>query len=98
VDLAAADVAAGAAGRAWLPVGRRDAVEVPVDAIVESGGLTLVVVRDEAGRAQTRVVTLGERREGETVEVLSGLAGGESVALGLPAAPAAGAPIEEVLP
>ena len=98
VDLPAVEVAAGAAGRAWLPVGQRDAVSVPAAAIVESGGLTLVVVRDEAGRAQSRVVTLGERRDGDSVEVLSGLSGGESVALGLPAAPAAGAPIEEVLP
>jgi RND family efflux transporter MFP subunit len=98
VDLPDAGVAAGAAGRAWLPVGQREAVLVPAAAIIQSGGLTMVVVRDQGGRAQSRVVTVGERRADASVEVLSGLAGGETVALGLPAAPAAGARIEEVRP
>jgi RND family efflux transporter MFP subunit len=89
------DVAAGAAGRAWVATGERDAVVVPAAAIVRSGGLTLVVVRDAEGRAATRAVTLGRALEGERVEVLSGLGGGERVALGLQSAPPAGAPLEE---
>ncbi len=104
IDLPALDLPAGAAGRAYLPSGRRDAVRVPRSALIDSGGLTLVVVRDSAGRAQSRVVTVGTSAGGDAagpdaaVEVLSGLAGGESVALGLAVAPPAGAPIEEAQP
>ncbi len=87
-------VAAGAAGRAYLPLGRKETVRVPREALVESGGLTLVVVRDAEGRAQSRVVTLGAPTADGGVEILSGLAGGESVALGLAVAPAAGARLE----
>jgi RND family efflux transporter MFP subunit len=90
IDLAGIDVAAGAAGRAFVAVGRRESVIVPAAALIESGGLTLVVVRDAEGLAQTRVVTLGERLADGRVEVLSGLSGDESIALGLTSAPAAG--------
>jgi RND family efflux transporter MFP subunit len=95
IDLPVGDIAAGAAGRAFLPVGRRDAVRVPREALVESGGLTLVVVRDEQGRAQSRVVTVGDAAADGRVEILSGLAGGETVALGLASAPPAGARLLE---
>ncbi len=53
-----------------------------------------MVVRDEDGRAQSRVVTVGASGADGRVEVLSGLAGGETVALGLLTAPAAGARLE----
>lgn len=105
IDLPALDLPAGAAGRAYLASGRRDTVAVPRAALVESGGLTLVVVRDSSGHAQSRVVTVGAIRAteagGETVEILSGLSGGETVALGLAVAPPAGArldPIPDVQP
>ncbi len=94
---AGGQIAAGSAGRAHLSAGQRDAVRVPRQALIESGGLTLVVVRDEQGRAQSRVVTLGDAAVDGRVEILSGLAGGETVALGLGVAPAAGARLE-VLP
>jgi RND family efflux transporter MFP subunit len=94
IDLPLAGIAAGAAGRAYLPVARRQAVLVPREALIVSGGLTLVVVRDEDGRAQSRVVTTGKDGADGRVEVLSGLAGGETVALGLVTAPAAGARLE----
>ncbi len=87
-------IAAGAAGRAFLPIGQQEAVRVPREALIESGGLTLVVVRDAEGRAQSRVVTLGDAGADGRVEVLSGLAGGETLALGLAVAPAAGAMLE----
>jgi RND family efflux transporter MFP subunit len=90
------EVASGAAGRAWLPVGRRDAVLVPPDAILRRGGLVRVVLRTEDGTASTRVVTTGGSIDGE-VEVLSGLDGGETVLLGLAAPPPSGSPVE-VLP
>jgi len=92
-----AAIAAGSAGRAYLDVGQRDSVRLPREALVESGGLTLVVVRDADGRASSRVVTTGAAGADGRVEILSGLAGGETVALGLAVAPAAGTPIE-VLP
>ncbi len=92
------EVPSGSAARAAVPTGERELVLVPREARVESGGLTLVVVRDAEGRAQTRVVTLGRSRPDGRIEVLSGLAGGESVALGLPSAPAAGTRLEEVRP
>jgi RND family efflux transporter MFP subunit len=95
LDLPVDGVAAGAAGRAYLSLGRREGVVVaPPEAIIESGGLTLVVVRDAGGRAQSRVVTLGEHRADGRIEVLSGLSGGETVVTGLAVAPPAGTPIE----
>ncbi len=102
IDLPAgrtAEIAAGSAGRAYLAAGGGDAVLVPHEALIESGGLTLVVVRSAEGKALSRVVTVGSRGGvgGDRVEILSGLAGGESVVLGLPYAPAAGTRIE-VLP
>jgi RND family efflux transporter MFP subunit len=90
-------VAAGSAGRAYLAVGARDGVRLPRAALLESGGLTLVVVREADGRAATRVVTTGPTAADGRVEILSGLAGGEAVVVGLEVAPAAGTPIE-VLP
>lgn len=83
-------IAAGAAGRAYLPAGRRDAVRVPREALIESGGLTLVVVRDAQGRSESRVVTVGDQASDGRVEILSGLSGGETIALGLTIAPVAG--------
>jgi RND family efflux transporter MFP subunit len=97
VDLPIAEptaIAAGSAGRAFLPLGRREAIRLPRETLIESGGLTLVVVRDEQGRAQSRVVTTGDVAADGRVEILSGLAGGETVALGLTAAPPAGSRLE----
>jgi RND family efflux transporter MFP subunit len=93
IELPIPGVAAGAAGRALLPTPARAVVSIPRAALVESGGLTLVVVRDEQGRAQSRVVTVGATSADGRVEILSGLQGGETLALGLLAAPAAGTPL-----
>lgn len=98
VEVPGADVPSGAAGRARLAVGTRQAVLVPRDAVVRAGGVTMVVVRDEQGRARSRVVTLGAPAGGGEVEVLSGLSGAEAVLVGLTAAPADGAPVEEARP
>ena len=95
ISLGELEVASGAAGRAWIAAGERERVLVPAEAVVESGGLELVVVRDDEGLARSRVVTTGERAADGRIEILSGLAGGESVALGLSAAPRSGARIEE---
>lgn len=92
---------AGAAGRAWIVTGSRPAVLVPAAAVLRHGGLELVVVRDAEGRASTRAVTVtavsgtANGAGGGMVEVLSGLTGGETVAVGLGALPPAGTRIEE---
>lgn len=88
------EIAAGAAGRAYLSVGGGDAVQVPKEALIESGGLTLVVVRNTEGKGDSRVVTVGDGAAEGWVEILSGLSGGESVVVGLAHAPAAGTRIE----
>lgn len=96
VDLPNQDVATGSAGRAWLEVGTRRAVTVPLAAVLRPGGLTMVVVRDAEGRARSQVVSLGERLPEDRVEVLSGLAGDEHVLLGLASLPVNGSPVLEV--
>ena len=71
-------------------------MEVPRQAVLTSGGLSLVVVRDAQGLARTRAVTLGASLAGEKVEVLSGLRGVEDVLVGLSMPPVDGARVEEV--
>jgi len=92
IDLPGAPVATGLTGRAFVRGGERKSVLVPAAAVFRSGGLPMVVVRDADGKARSRAVTLGETR-GETVEVLSGLSGGETVLVGLKALPADGAAV-----
>lgn len=88
-------VPAGAAGRAFLPGAQRRAFMLPTDAVLNVGGLTMVVVVDAQGQARSRVVTVGPEENG-MVEVLSGLSGNERVLVGLPQPPADGARVEEV--
>ncbi len=92
VEVGGALVPTGVSGRAVLETGRRTAVVVPAAAVLRQGGMSLVVVRDEQGKARTRAVTLGSPA-GDRVEVLSGLKGGEELLVGLPEAPADGAPV-----
>jgi RND family efflux transporter MFP subunit len=87
-----ADVPTGVAGRAVVETGRRTAIVIPAAAVLPQGGMSLVVVKDEAGKARTRAVTLGARA-GDVVEVLSGLKGGEELLVGLAQAPADGAEV-----
>jgi RND family efflux transporter MFP subunit len=94
IALATTEVATGSAGRAMVASSARKAVVVPVGALAKAGGIDLVVVRDADGRARTRAVTLGATNQAGLVEVLSGLADGESVVLGLLTIPADGTPVE----
>lgn len=87
-------IPSGASGRAWVEIDRQTIVAIPDSAVLRQGGLTLVVVRNDDGSAGSRVVTLGEPMAGGRVEVLSGLAGGETVALGLSSVPPAGSRLE----
>jgi RND family efflux transporter MFP subunit len=69
----------GSAATVLLPSGVRRAVLVPGRAVVREGDLTGVdLIRD--GEVERRWVRLGRTR-GDLVEVLSGLAGGEQVAV-----------------
>ena len=90
VALPVEGIPSGASGRARIEIGRRSVVAVPEAAVLEHGGLSLLLVGDAEGRVGSRVVTLGESLDGDRVEVLSGLAGGETVLLGLPSVPPAG--------
>lgn len=89
------EIASGLAGRAWLTVGSRSAVAVPATAVLTSGGVTMVAVRDTSGKARTRAIVTGDRLQDGRVEVLSGLAGGEDVLLSPGAIPPDGADVQE---
>jgi len=95
VRLEGGDIATGLAGRTWVTTGSRSAVAVPAGAVVASGGVTMVAIRDASGRARTRAVITGERLPGGRVEVLSGLAGGEDVLLEPGVLPPDGATVQE---
>jgi membrane fusion protein, multidrug efflux system len=94
LELAGAPVATGLTGRATLDSVPRPSILVPEGAVLASGGVSLVALKDEAGKARTRVVTTGASQGGK-VEILSGLSGGETVLVGLSAPPADGAPVSE---
>ncbi|MFN7962390.1 MAG: efflux RND transporter periplasmic adaptor subunit [Thermoanaerobaculia bacterium] len=96
IALEGVDAPSGAAARAFLPLPERPLVWVPEAALIARGGLDLVVVRDDEGRARTRTVSLGRRLGEGRVEVLSGLEGGEQLLLGLESAPPSGARVREV--
>lgn len=68
----------GLFGRARFPAGERQALLVPIAALVERGQLIAVYVVDADDVARLRLVTAGTRHA-DRVEVLSGLAGGERV-------------------
>jgi multidrug efflux pump subunit AcrA (membrane-fusion protein) len=70
----------GLFGRAWVPVGRRQAIRIAREAIVERGQLQGVYVVGPDNIARFRLVRTGAASHG-AVEVLSGLTGGELVVL-----------------
>jgi RND family efflux transporter MFP subunit len=82
----------GMFGRALFPLGTRKVVTIPPAAMMEHGQLQSVFVIED-GCAHTRLVTTGERRQ-NAIEVLSGLNGGEKLAIPAPAALADGARVE----
>jgi RND family efflux transporter MFP subunit len=69
----------GMFGRLLIPAGREEVVLIPAAALVRVGQLETVLIRGEDGW-QRVYVTTGQRRDG-MVEVLSGLKGGETVAV-----------------
>ncbi|MEE4303977.1 MAG: efflux RND transporter periplasmic adaptor subunit [Wenzhouxiangella sp.] len=74
------DVYPGQLVRVMLPVERREALWIPADSLLRRSELRAVFVRDESGPPRLRQVRIGAR-EGDRLEVLSGLSEGEEVAL-----------------
>ena len=68
----------GLFGRAWVPTGRRQAIRVAREAIVERGQLQGVYVIGQDNIARFRLVRTGAVHQG-AIEVLSGLTSGELV-------------------
>jgi RND family efflux transporter MFP subunit len=95
VRLEGREIPTGLAGRAWVTVGSRSAVAVPASAVLASGGVTMLAIRDASGRARTRAVVTGDLLPDGRVEVLSGLAGGEDVLLSPGVIPPDGAAVQE---
>ena len=78
LDNADGRLMSGMFARVSLPVGERETVLIPADIVVRRGQLTGVWTVDTDGVVGLRWLRLG-RRHGTAVEVLSGLAGGETL-------------------
>jgi len=74
-------VHAGMYGRLRIPLAPREVVSVPVAAIRRTGQIASVIQQIEDGRWERRIVTLGRTFGDDRIEVLSGLAGGETIGL-----------------
>jgi multidrug efflux system membrane fusion protein len=72
----------GMFGRARFETGRTTVVAIPANAISERGQIQWVYVID-GNVAHSRMVTVGEKRDGQ-VQVLSGLSAGERIASPVP--------------
>jgi RND family efflux transporter MFP subunit len=93
IDLPASpQIRSGVFGRARFELQPKQGITVPPAAVVERGQLTSVYVAD-AGRARSRLVTLGAQAANR-VEVLSGLAPGDNVIAPVPAGLSDGAKVE----
>ena len=73
-----APLRAGTYVKVSFPMGARDAITVPLPALVRRGQLTSVFVVGTDNVARMRLITVGAS-DGTQAEILSGLAAGESV-------------------
>lgn len=73
-----AGLRSGLFGRAMIPVGEKQAILVPANAVSHRGQLTSVFIVDGESIARLRLVTIGHTL-GDKVEVLSGLDAGDKV-------------------
>jgi len=93
IDLPAIpDLRSGVYGRAQFARGARRIVAVPAAALSEQGQVQSVMVND-GGIAHTRLVTTGQK-QGDHVEILSGLNAGEMIVSPRPSNLADGARLE----
>jgi RND family efflux transporter MFP subunit len=70
----------GLYGIARFPLAQKDAITVPLSAVVQRGPLTGVYVVGADGSVQFRIVTTGKTSEGMT-EALSGVSEGDEIAV-----------------
>jgi RND family efflux transporter MFP subunit len=87
-----AGIRSGLFGRARFPLGARQVLSIPASALVDRGQVQSVYVVED-GRARNRLITTGAR-QGDQVEVLSGLSASEKVVLAPPPALSDGARLE----
>ena len=80
LDNADGRLKSGMFARMTIPVGVRQAVLVPADAVIRRGQLTGLWLVDKDGVAMLRWIRLG-RSQGDDVEILAGMAGDETVVL-----------------
>jgi len=78
IDLKEPSLRSGLYVRVMIPEGKRKALLVPRDAVVEKGQLTGVYTVDEKGVIAYRLIKTGKLYDGR-VEVFSGLKAGESI-------------------
>jgi RND family efflux transporter MFP subunit len=71
----------GMAARAHFIAGRGAKLTVPASAVLRRGEVTAVYVLDDKGQPRMRQVRLGEAVAGGELEVLAGLASGDTVSL-----------------
>jgi multidrug efflux pump subunit AcrA (membrane-fusion protein) len=79
-------------GRAQFALGTKDVIAIPAGALREQGQVASVLVPEE-GVAHSRLVSIGQK-QGDQVEVLSGLNEGEKVIFPRPAGLSDGARVE----
>jgi RND family efflux transporter MFP subunit len=68
----------GMYGRLMIPVGQSQKIYIPIDAVVHVGQLDFVIVKTAQGGVR-RYVRLGESKPDGRVEVISGLAPGDTI-------------------
>jgi len=83
----------GLYGKARFAAGERQALTVPQSALVQNGQLSGVYVVDGNGIARLRLLTLG-KRNGDRVEILSGLNDGERIVTTSTALPREGVKVQ----
>lgn len=71
-------VTSGMFGKAYFSMGKRSAILVPKEALIECGQLASLFVVNKEGRVERRLVKEGREYDGK-VEILSGLDPGESI-------------------
>jgi len=71
-------ITSGMFGKAYFPMGKRTMILVPKGALLECGELSSLLVVNQKGRVERRLVKEGKEYHGK-VEILSGLNPGESI-------------------
>jgi len=71
-------ITSGMFGKAYFPMGKRTMMLVPKGALLECGELSSLLVVNQKGRVERRLVREGKEYHGK-VEILSGLNPGESI-------------------